>query len=187
MMYQTNEFRRGLKIEYEGGLWSIIDCQHVKPGKGVAFVKTKLKNLIDQRTVHVNFRSGDKVGKPDVSEVKMQVLYTDGTAWHFMDTKTYDQLEVRVEDLGDSALFLKEELQVSVLLYNGRAIDVELPNFVEVEITECEPGVKGDTVQGGTKQATVETGATVLVPLFVDQGERIRVDTRTGEYASRVK
>jgi len=186
-MYQTNEFRRGLKIEYEGGLWSIIDCQHVKPGKGVAFVKTKLKNLIDQRTVHVNFRSGDKVGKPDVNEVKMQVLYTDGTAWHFMDTKTYDQLEVRLEDLGDSGRFLKEELQVSVLLYNGRAIDVELPNFVELEITECEPGVKGDTVQGGTKQATVETGAVVLVPLFVDQGERIRVDTRTGDYASRVK
>ena len=186
-MYQTNEFRRGLKIEYEGGLWSITDCQHVKPGKGVAFVKTKLKNLIDQRTVHVNFRSGDKVGKPDVCEVKMQVLYTDGTAWHFMDTKTYEQLEVRLEDLGDSSNFLKEELQVNVLLYNGRAIDVDLPNFVEVEITECEPGVKGDTVQGGTKPATVETGAVVLVPLFVDRGERIRVDTRTGEYASRVK
>jgi elongation factor P len=186
-MYQTNEFRRGLKIEYDGGLWSITECQHVKPGKGVAFVKTKLKNLIDQRTVHVNFRSGDKVGRPDVNEVKMQVLYTDGTSWFFMDTKTYDQLEVRIEDLGDEARFLKDELHVNVLLYNGRAIAVDLPNFVEVEITECEPGVKGDTVQGGTKSATVETGATVQVPLFVEQGERIRVDTRTGEYASRVK
>ena len=186
-MYQTNEFRKNLKIEYEGGLWTIVDCQFVKPGKGVAFVKTKLRNLIDGRGVQVNFRSGEKVGKPDVADVKMQVLYTDGTAWHFMDKKTYDQIEVAVEDLGDSAKFLMEELEVNVLLYNGRPVDVELPNFIEAKIVECEPGVKGDTVQGGSKPATIETGAVVQVPLFVNEGERIRVDTRSCEYASRVK
>jgi elongation factor P len=186
-MYNTNEFRKNLKIEYEGGLWTIVDCQFVKPGKGVAFVKTKLRNLLDGRGVQVNFRSGEKVGKPDVDDVKMQVLYNDGTSWHFMNNKTYDQIEVRAEDLGAKGNYLKEELEVSVLLYNGRPVDIDLPNFIEAEITECEPGVKGDTVQGGSKSATIETGAVVQVPLFIDQGERIKVDTRTGEYASRVK
>ncbi len=186
-MYQTNEFRKGLKIEYEGSLWTIAECQFVKPGKGVAFTKTKMKNLLDGRTIQVNFRSGDKVGKPDVQDVEMQVLYNDGSAWHFMDNKTYDQMSITVDDLGDAANFLKENLNVSVLLYNGRPVDIELPNFVEVEIVECEPGVKGDTVQGGNKPATVETGAVVNVPLFVEQGEIIKVDTRTGDYVSRVK
>jgi len=186
-MYQTNEFRKNLKIEYEGSLWAIVDAQFVKPGKGVAFCKTKLKNLLDGRQVQVNFRSGDKVGKPDVMDVKMQVLYTDGESWHFMDNKSYDQIEVPIADLGDRAQYLKEELEVSVLLYNGRAVDIELPNFIEADIVQCEPGVKGDTVQGGSKPATLETGAVVQVPLFVNEGERIKVDTRTGEYAARVK
>lgn len=186
-MIQTNEFRKGLKIEYEGSLWSIVECQFVKPGKGVAFVKTKMKNILDGRTIQNNFRSGDKVGKPDVMDVKMQVLYSDGTSWHFMNNKNYEQMEVTIEDLGDSALFLQDGLEVSVLLYNGRAIDVDLPNFIEAEIVECEPGVKGDTVQGGSKPATISTGAVIQVPLFVEQGETIRVDTRTREYASRVK
>ncbi len=185
-MYQTNEFRKGLKIEYEGSLWTIVDCQHVKPGKGVAFVKTKLKNLLDGRTVANNFRSGDKVGRPDVDDVKMQALYSDGGGWHFMDNRTYDQTFVSNEDLGDGGKFLKDNIEVNVLLYNGRAVDVTLPNFVELLITECEPGVKGDTAQGATKPATVETGAVVHVPLFVEEGEQIRVDTRTGEYDSRV-
>ncbi|MEE2786254.1 MAG: elongation factor P [Myxococcota bacterium] len=186
-MYQTNEFRKNLKIEYEGSLWRIEEAQFVKPGKGVAFVKTKIKNLLDGRTVQINFRSGDKVGKPDVMDVKMQVLYSDGNAWHFMDNKTYDQMEIVIDELGDAALYLQEGLEVSVLLYNGRPIDIELPNFIESEIVDCEPGVKGDTVQGGTKPAKIETGAVVQVPLFVNQGERIKVDTRTGEYSSRVK
>ncbi len=185
-MYQTNEFRKGLKIEYEGSLWAIVDCQHVKPGKGVAFVKTKLKNLLDGRTVDNNFRSGDKVGRPDVVEVKMQVLYSDGDGWHFMDNRTYEQVFVSNEDLGDPAQFLKDNIEVGVLLYNGRPVDVTLPNFVELLITECEPGVRGDTAQGATKPATLETGAVVYVPLFVEEGETIRVDTRTGEYGSRV-
>lgn len=185
-MYQTNEFRKGLKIEYEGSLWTIVECQHVKPGKGVAFVKTKMKNLLDGRTVANNFRSGDKVGKPDVVDVTMSVLYSDGEGWHFMNNATYEQMFVSNEDLGDSARFLKDNIEVDVLLYNGRPVDVNLPNFVEMLITECEPGVRGDTAQGATKPATLETGAIVQVPLFVEEGEVIRVDTRTGEYGSRV-
>lgn len=186
-MYQTNEFRKNLKIEYEGSLWTIVDCQHVKPGKGVAFVKTKMKNLIDGRTLDVNFRSGDKVGRPDVMEVKMQVLYSDGDSWHFMDKNTYEQLAIRNEDLGEEVTsFLKENIDVGVLLYNERPIDVTLPNFVDLQITHCEPGVRGDTAQGATKPATLETGAVVQVPLFVEEGETIRVDTRTGEYNTRV-
>jgi elongation factor P len=186
-MYQTNDFRKGLKIEYEGGLWAIIECNHVKPGKGVAFVKTRLKNMIDGRTVDINFRSGDKVGAPDVNEVDMQALYSDGDYWHFMNTQTYDQFAISFEDLGDTALYLKDDISVSVMLYNERPIGVSLPNFVELKITECEPGVRGDTAQGATKPATLETSAIVNVPLFVEEGEVIKVDTRTGEYSSRVK
>lgn len=186
-MYSTTDFRKNLKIEYEGGLWVIVEAQHVKPGKGVAFVKTRIKNMIDGRALSINFRSGDKVGKPDVEERTMQVLYNDGESWHFMDQSNYDQVEVRIEDLGDAAKFLKEEITAEVLFYNNRAVGVTLPNFVELLITECEPGVRGDTAQGGTKPAIVETGATVLVPLFVENGERIKVDTRNGEYVTRVK
>lgn len=186
-MYQTTDFRKGLKIEYEGGLWAITECNHVKPGKGVAFVKTRLKNMIDGRTVDVNFRSGDKVGAPDVLEVDMQSLYNDGEFWHFMNTHSYEQVQITMEDLGEAALYLKDELTVSVMLYNGRPIGVTLPNFVQLQITECEPGVRGDTAQGATKPATLETGAVVQVPLFVEEGEVIKVDTRTGEYSSRVK
>ena len=186
-MYSTTDFRKNLKIDYENGLWIIVDCQHVKPGKGVAFVKTRIKNMIDGRSLDINFRSGDKVGRPDVQERSMQVLYSDGESWHFMDQTNYDQVEVRIADLGEAARFLKDGLEVDVLYYNGRAVDVTLPNFVEMMITECEPGVRGDTAQGGTKPATLDTGATVLVPLFVEQDDKIRVDTRTGEYVTRVK
>ena len=185
-MYQTNEFRKGLKIEYEGSLWTVVDCQHVKPGKGVAFVKTRMKNLLDGRTLDVNFRSGDKVGRPDVVEVTMQVLYSDGEGWHFMDNKTYEQVFITNEDLGDARPWLKDNIKVGVLMYNGRPVDVSLPNFVELLITGCEPGVRGDTAQGATKPATLETGAVVQVPLFVEESEVIRVDTRTGEYVTRV-
>ena len=185
-MYQTQDFRKGLKIEYDGGLWAIVECQHVKPGKGVAFVKTRLKNMLDTRTIDVNFRSGDKVGAPDVREVTMQVLYRDGDSWHFMNNVTYDQIEMSVEDLGDAAGFMKDNIGVSVMLYNDRPIGVTLPNFVELGITECEPGIRGDTAQGATKPAALSTGLIVQVPLFVEEGEWIKVDTRTGEYNTRV-
>ncbi len=186
-MYATQDFRKNLKIDYEGSLWIIVDASHVKPGKGVAFVKTRIKNMIDGRVLQINFRSGDKVGKPDVEERTMQALYSDGESWHFMDTSNYDQVSITIEDLGDSALFLQENLNIDVLYYNSRPVGVELPNFVELLITECDPGVRGDTAQGGTKPATVETGAVVQVPLFVENGERIRIDTRNGEYVTRVK
>jgi elongation factor P len=186
-MYQTNDFRKGLKIEYEGGLWNILECNHVKPGKGVAFVKTRMKNMIDGRTLEINFRSGDKVGAPNVTEVTMQVLYKDLEGWNFMNNASFEQLAMTFEDLGDTAQFLKQDIEVSVMLYNDRPIGVSLPNFVDLKITECEPGIRGDTAQGATKPATLETGAIVQVPLFVEEGEVIRVDTRTGEYSSRVK
>lgn len=185
-MIQTNEFRKGMKVDYEGSLWIIVEANHVKPGKGVAFVKTRLKNMLNGQTLDINFRSGDKVGRPDVMEVTMQVLYSDGEAWHFMNQTSYEQVAITIEDLGEAAQFLKDNLEVGVLLYNGRPVDVTLPNFVDLLITECEPGVKGDTAQGGTKPATLETGAVVQVPLFVEQGEIIRVDTRTASYSSRV-
>jgi elongation factor P len=186
-MYSTSDFRKNLKIDYEGSLWIIVEAQHVKPGKGVAFVKTRIRNMIDGRALDVNFRSGDKVGTPDVRQRSMQVLYSDGEAWHFMDKDNYEQTAVTLEDLGDSAQFLKENIDVEVLFYNNRPVGVELPNFVDLKITECEPGVRGDTAQGGTKPATLETGAVVQVPLFVEEGEVIRVDTRTNAYVSRVK
>ena len=186
-MLATQDFRKNLKIEYEGSLWIIVDCQHVKPGKGVAFVKTRIKNMIDGRTVDINFRSGDKVKRPDVTEETMQVLYCDGEAWHFMDNRSFEQMTISLEDLGTNANWLKDNIEVGVLLYNGRPVDVSIPNFVELRITECEPGVRGDTAQGAVKPATLETGAVVQVPLFVEEGEVIKVDTRTGEYCSRVK
>ncbi len=186
-MYQTSDFRKGLKIEYEGSLWVIVDCQHVKPGKGVAFVKTRIKNMVDGRTLELNFRSGDTVGTPDVVEVPMQVLFKEGNNWTFMDNRSYEQISVSEEELGEAAKFLREDTEVDVVLYNGRPIDVDLPNFMELKITQCEPGVRGDTAQGATKPATLETGAIVQVPLFVEEGEVIRVDTRTGEYCARVK
>jgi elongation factor P len=185
-MYQTSDFRKGLKIEYEGGLWQIVEAQHVKPGKGVAFVKVRMKNLVDGRNLDINFRSGDKVGKPDTEEVEMQALYSDGEAWHFMDTRSYEQMAITMEDLGDAAQWLKENTNVQVLLWNERPIGVDVPNHVDLKITYCEPGVRGDTATGATKPATLETGAIVQVPLFVEEGEIIRVDTRSSEYISRV-
>lgn len=186
-MYSTSDFRKNLKIDYEGGLWIIIEAQHVKPGKGVAFVKARIKNMGDGRVLEINFRSGDKVGRPDVIERKMQCMYTDGESWHFMDTGSFEQVAISIEDLGDAAKWLQENIDVGVLFYNGAPIDISLPNFVELLITECEPGVRGDTAQGGTKLAVVSTGASVQVPLFVERDERIRIDTRTGEYVTRVK
>lgn len=185
-MYDTSEFRKGLRIEYEGGLWQIIDCQFVKPGKGVAFIATKIKNMMTGRVLEYNFRSGEKVGRPDVREVTMQVLYKDLEGWHFMDNTNYEQVVMQEDVLGDSGQWLQENITVDVVLYNDKPIGVDLPNFVELKIVYCEPGVRGDTANGATKPATLETGAIVKVPLFVEDGETIKVDTRTGDYVSRV-
>ncbi len=184
-MYTTQDFRKGLKIEIDGDPYIIVEFQHVKPGKGSAFVRTKIKNLITGLVIDPTFRSGDKVKKPDMADTTMQFLYSDGDTYHFMDTKTYEQIEVSKESLGDSADYLSENLEVSVLMFNGRPVGVELPNFVVLKIVHCDPGVKGDTVSGATKPAEVETGASFNVPLFVNEGDSIRVDTRSHSYVER--
>ncbi|MEK7703342.1 MAG: elongation factor P [Myxococcota bacterium] len=184
-MYSTQDFRNGLKIEYEGDPYIIVEFQHVKPGKGGAFVRTKIKNLLTGRVLDPTFKSGDKVGKPDMDEKEMQFLYKEGTHYTFMDNSNYEQALVDAEALGDNARWLKENCNCSVLFWNGKAIDVSLPNFVVLKIVECEPGVRGDTAQGATKPAKLETGTTVNVPLFVNEGDQIRIDTRTGSYVER--
>jgi len=184
-MYSTQDFRNGLKIEFEGDPYEIVEFQHVKPGKGGAFVRTKIKNLINGRVLDPTFRSGDKVGKPDMEEKEMQYLYQDGEHFTFMDNTTYDQVLIDKDILGDSVNYLIENCDCSVLFWNGKAIGCQLPNFVVLKITECEPGIKGDTATGATKPATLESGATVYVPLFVNEGESIKVDTRNGQYVER--
>ena len=186
-MYSTTAFRKGLKIEIDGDPYIIVECQHVKPGKGVAFVKTRLKNLVTQKVIDRTFRSGDKVEKPDLIECEMEYLYSEDDMCHFMNMINYEQIHINKEDLGDAVKYLKEGVRTDILFHKNKAIGVELPNFVELKIVKTEPGVKGDTVSGSTKQAVVETGATVLVPLFVNQGEVIKIDTRTGNYMERVK
>ena len=184
-MYSTAEFRRGLRIEIDGKPFIIVEFQHVKPGKGGAFVRTKLKNLQTGQVLEQTFRSGAKVGKPDLEEKYMQYLYQDGDQYVFMDNSTYDQVFIAKEYLGDALNFMYPNIELSVLYFNGQPIGVELPNTVELTVSETEPGVKGDTATGATKPATLETGYVVQVPLFVNQGDRLRIDTRTGEYLER--
>ncbi len=186
-MYDTSEFRNGLKIEYEGDPYEIVTCQHVKPGKGVAFVKTRMKNLKTGGSLDVNFRSGDKVGKPDIEVREMQYLYQDADLYYLMDVNTYDQKPISETQLGDKKYFLKENMEVEVLFYQGEAISIEVPLKVELKIVQSDPGVRGDTAQGATKPATLETGLVVQVPLFVEEGEVIRVDTRTSSYIERAR
>lgn len=186
-MYTTQDFRKGLKIEIDGEPFIIVDFQHVNPGKGGAFVRTKLKSLITGRVIDPTFKAGDKVKKPDTSEDTVQFLYTDGEMFNFMDVKSYEQHAVAREMLGDAVDYLKPEMNVTLLFFNGRAIGIDLPNFVDLKVTKCDPGVRGDTVSGATKPATVETGASFNVPLFVNEGDCIRLDTRSHEYVSRVE
>ncbi len=186
-MYSTAEFKKGLKVEIDGIPYVIVDFQHVKPGKGGAFVRTKLKNLLNGRVVDQTFRSGEKVEKPDLEEKEMQYLYREGDRYCMMDNETYEQIMLTEEQMGDGRLYLIDNLNVEVLFYNKQPITVELPNFVELAIAQTEPGVKGDTAAGGTKPATLESGATVQVPLFINEGDRVKVDTRTGAYIERVK
>jgi len=183
-MYSTSDFRNGLKILLDGTPFEIVYFQHVKPGKGGAFVRTKLKNLMNKAVLDKTFRASEKVDVPDIQEVDMQFLYAD-EAFHLMNTETYDQMAVSPEVVGEVKDLLKENTVVRVLIFNGSAVSVELPAFVELEVTECEPGMKGDTVSGATKSAKLETGATVQVPLFINQGDVLKVDTRTREYVER--
>ena len=186
-MPSTSDFRNGLKIEIDNEPFIIVEFQHVKPGKGGAFVRTKLKNLRTGRVLEKTFRSGESVGDPGVEQKQMQYLYRDGDILYFMDTQTYDQTGLGEEKLGDSMKLLREETIVDILFYKGDAISVEMPTFVELAIKKTEPGVRGDTATGATKQAELETGATVTVPLFLNEGDVLKIDTRTGEYIERVK
>lgn len=186
-MYQTSDIRKGLKIELDGQPWSVTEFMFVKPGKGTAFTRTKLKNLISGSTLDRTFKTGESLEPCDIDENDMQYLYQDGDGYHFMNTETFDQIPLPPEAVGDEKDFLLEEMIVRVLVYKGRPVSIELPNFVELEITYCEPGAKGNTAQGASKQATLSTGATVNVPLFVEQNEWIRVDTRTRDYVERVR
>jgi elongation factor P len=183
----TNQFKRGMKIELEGEPFLIAEFQHVKPGKGGAFVRTKLKSLITGNVIDRTFRSGDKVKRPDFEEKEMQYLYRDENGFTFMDLVSYEQVLVSVEDLGDIQGFLKEQVSVTVQLYNGKPMGVELPIFVELKVVRSEPGVKGDTASGATKPAELETGAVIQVPLFVEEGDVVKIDTRDGVYMERVR
>lgn len=185
--YSTNEFRGGLKVMLDGEPCSIIENEFVKPGKGQAFNRVKLRNLKTGRVLERTFKSGESLPGADVVEMELQYLYNDGQFWHFMDPISYEQHAVGENALGDSAKWLKEQDTCTVTLYNGAPLSVEPPTFVTLKIVETDPGLRGDTASGGSKPATLETGATVRVPLFINQGEVIKIDTRTGEYVSRVK
>ena len=185
MQVSTAEFRKGLRIVYDGQPYAIVDFQHVKPGKGGAFVRTKLKHMRQGRVIDNTFRAGEKVELVDFEEKHMQFLYRDDR-YHFMDTATYEQVSLTPDEVGDARDYLKENTEVEVLYIDGVASAVELPNFVELAIARTEPGVRGDTAQGGSKPATLETGAVIQVPLFLNQGDVVKVDTRSGDYLGRV-
>ena len=186
-MISTAEFRNGAKLELDGEPFVIIEFQHVKPGKGGAFVRTKLKSLKTGNVIDRTYRSGEKLDTPNLEEKNMQYLYNTGDEYFFMDNETYEQFSLTEKQIGDSRVWLKEDMIIKVLYHNGNPLSVEVPMFVELKVVRTDPGVKGDTAAGGTKPATLETGAVVKVPLYLEEGEVIKVDTRTGEYLERVK
>ncbi|MBP5153869.1 MAG: elongation factor P [Lachnospiraceae bacterium] len=184
-MVSAGDFKNGLTIEYENSVYQIIEFQHVKPGKGAAFVRTKLKNVISGGVVETAFRPTDRFENAIIDRKAMQYLYSDGDMFYFMDNETYEQIALNSDQIGDALKFVKENEECRICSYKGSVFSVEPPLFVELEITDTEPGFKGNTATGASKPAIVETGAQVMVPLFVNTGERIKIDTRTGEYLSR--
>ena len=186
MAVDTSQFKNGLKIELDGQPFTITYFQHVKPGKGGAFVRTKVKNLLNGRTIDRTFRSGEKAQEADIEERTMQYLYHDGEGLIFMDTASYDQIPIGADVLGDATNFLKENMEVGVLFWRGKPVNIELPNYIEATVTRSDPGIKGDTSSGANKPATIETGFTLNVTLFIEEGDILRIDTRTGEYSERV-
>ncbi|MGN0170735.1 MAG: elongation factor P [Lachnospiraceae bacterium] len=185
-MISAGDFRNGITIEYESSVYQIVEFQHVKPGKGAAFVRTKLKDIKNGGAIEKSFRPTEKFPQARIDRNDMQYLYNDGDLFYFMNLETYEQIGLNQEAIGDALKFVKDNEMVKICSHNGNVFAVEPPLFVELQITETEPGFKGDTAQGATKPAVVETGATVYVPLFVEQGDTIKIDTRTGEYLSRV-
>jgi elongation factor P len=185
--YSTSEFKSGLKMMLDGDPCAIIDNEMVKPGKGQAFNRVRLRNLKSGRVWERTFKSGESVEAADVMDVDLQYLYNDGEFWHFMDNNSFEQYSADAAAVGDEARWLKEEDSCTVTLWNGSPLSITAPNFVELEVTETDPGLKGDTAQGGVKPATLSTGAVVRVPLFIDIGDVLKIDTRSGEYVSRAK
>ncbi len=186
-MISAGDFRKGVTFEMDGKVYVIVDFQHVKPGKGAAFVRTKIKNVVTGQVLEQTFNPTDKYPVAHIERKDMQYSYNDGDLYYFMDMETFDMLPLNFDIVEDAMQFVKEEMMVTIQLYKGAAFSVEPPNFVELEVTETEPGVQGDTSKAGNKPATLETGYNIQVPLFVNQGDRIRVDTRTGTYMERVK
>ncbi len=187
-MLDTTSLRKNLKIIIDGDPWIVVDCQFVKPGKGQAFTRTRLKNLVSGQTMDKTYKSGEKIGEQArIDECNMVFLYEQGGAYTFMDNTTYEQVELNADQVGEALNFMTENMNVDVDFYNGMPIAITLPNFVELEIIDTEPAVRGDTVSGATKPARLSTGYSVNVPLFISSGESIVVDTRTGEYVERVK
>lgn len=184
-MISVNDLRTGQTIELEGEIFSVVDFLHVKPGKGAAFVRTKLKNIRTGASLERTFRAGERIPRAHIELKQMQYLYSSGEDYFFMDTETYDQISLRTDDLGDAPKYLLENMTIGIQFYEGQAVGVDLPTTVVLEVTHTEPGFRGDTAQGATKPATLQTGITVQVPLFIEQGEMVKVDTRTGEYLSR--
>lgn len=184
-MVSAGDFRNGMTVEIEGNVFQIVEFQHVKPGKGAAFVRTKLKNIISGGVIEKSFRPTERFENAHIDRVDMQYLYNDGDFYNFMDVETFEQIALNNDQVGDSLKFVKENEMVKICSYKGNVFSIEPPLFVELVITDTEPGFKGDTATGATKPATVETGAVVMVPLFVNQDDKIRIDTRTGEYMAR--
>ncbi|MFY2561392.1 elongation factor P [Corallococcus terminator] len=183
----TSEFHNNMKIEIDGEPFVIVEFQHVKPGKGSAFVRTKIRSLLSGRVLQPTLKSGDKVGKPDIEEKDMQYLYVQGDDYYFMDKRDFEQTFISEKALGDAKNFLKENIDATILFWNGKAIAVTLPNSVDLKVTKCDPGVRGDTVSGALKPATLETGFEVYVPLFINEGDVLKIDTRDGgKYLTRV-
>jgi len=186
-MFTPSDFRRGLKVEFKGEPYSIVEFQHVKPGKGGAFIRTKLKNMISGRVLDETFRPQDKLGRPDLEQKNMQYLYRDQDGYCFMDNETYEQVILSEDQIKDYQGYLHENLTLDVVYFNGRPVGLELPTTVNLTVVETEPNVKGDTASGGSKPARMETGLMVQVPFFIAEGDRLKIDTRSGEYLERVK
>jgi elongation factor P len=185
--YGMNQMKNGLKLLLDGDPCSVVDTDYVKPGKGQAFTRIKVRNLMNGRVLEKTLKAGDQLEGADVVDTTMQYLYNDGTSWHLMDPNTYEQYEASDAAMGDAAQWVKEQDQIDVTLWNNLPISVTPPNFVHLTVTQSDPGLRGDTSSGGTKPATLETGAVVKVPLFISEGEVLKIDTRTGEYVSRSK
>jgi elongation factor P len=181
----SNDFRNGVTIEYDGQVWQVIEFQHVKPGKGSAFVRTKMRNLLTGSTVERTFNAGERVAAAKVDRREMQYLYESGGEYTFMDTESFEQLSLSADQVGEGVKYLQENMACYIVLYRSAPISVELPNSVELTVTQTDPGLRGDTASGGNKPATTDTGAVVKVPLFIETGDRILVDTRTGQYLGR--